>query len=81
LPGGLLIGVVAWSALAAEQPKDNRTELGSAQRQLRGPDEMERAAGIRRLGTMLGAEAAKIIVAIGLVESASVVRRMDMDRL
>ena len=75
LLAAMLIGVVAWPAPAAEENKEDRAELRIAQRQLRSPDETQRIEGIQRLGAMPGAEAAKIIVPAGLVDSAPAVRR------
>jgi len=75
LLAAMLIGVVPWPAPAAEENKEDRAELRIAQRQLRSPDETQRVEGIQRLRTMPGAEAAKIIVPAGLVDSAPGVRR------
>ncbi len=74
LLAAMLIGVVAWPAPAAEENKEDRAELRIAQRQLHSHDEMQRIEGIQRLGMMPGAEAAKIIVPAGLVDSAPGVR-------
>ena len=74
LPPAMLIALVAWPAPAAEQNKAERAEFRIAQRQLRNPDEMQRVEGIQRLSTMPGAEAAKLIVPAGLIDTAPAVR-------
>ncbi len=74
LPAAMLIGVAAWPAPAADETKAEQAELRLAQRQLRSPDEMQRIEGIRRLRAMPSAEAAKIIVPAGLVDTAPGVR-------
>ena len=54
--------------------QEDRAELRPAQRQLHSRDEAQRIEGIERLRALHGVESAKVIVAVGLVNSSGDVR-------
>jgi hypothetical protein len=80
-----LVGAVARPMLAEEEKKEtskeDRAELRAAQRQLHSRDETQRVEGVQRLSAMPGVEAAKIIVAVGLIDSSGDVRRAAYNAL
>jgi hypothetical protein len=62
--------------IAGDQSPADRAELRKAQHELRSQDVQRRVDGVSRLRTIADVEAAKVIVLLGLADSATEVRRL-----